>query len=70
VATYTVQDTREIQTMTPGGGTKRMYRVWLQTENGATGSVDVPADKWNAEDLRRILEEKADELDLAFAIGG
>lgn len=68
--TYTVQDTREITTMTPGGGTRRLYRVWLVTDLGATGSIDVPADKWNAEDLKGILEEKADELDLAFNVGG
>jgi len=67
---YIVQDTREIVNMTPGGGTRRLYRVWIQTELGATGSIDVPADKWNAQDLPGILEEKATELDLAFAIGG
>ncbi len=67
---YTVQDTREIQTMTPGGGTRRLYRVWIQTELGATGSIDVPSDKWNNTDLPGILEEKATELDLAFVIGG
>lgn len=68
--TYMVQDTREIVEMTPGGGTRRLYRVWLQTENGATGSVDVPSAQWNSEDLPQILEDKATELDLAFAIGG
>ena len=67
---YTVQDTREIVNMTPGGGTRRLYRVWIQTELGATGSIDVPSDKWNSTDLPGILEEKATELDLAFEIGG
>lgn len=67
---YVVQDTREITIMTPGGGTRRSYRVWLQTDLGATGSVDVPLEKWNKQDLPKILEEKAEELDLAFSVGG
>lgn len=67
---YTVQDTREITQMTPGGGTRRTYRVWLVTDLGAAGQIDVPAEKWNKEDLPGILEAKADELDLAFLISG
>lgn len=64
--TYKVNDTREVSTLTPAGTERKMYRVWLSTDNGATGSVDVPADKWNADDLPAILEAKAAALDLAF----
>lgn len=65
---YKVTDTREMSTMTPAGSVQRIYRVWLVTGNGSSGTVDVPPDKWNSEDLTEILEAKAAELDLAFAI--
>lgn len=64
--TYKVTDTREVSTLTPAGTERKMFRVWLVTTNGATGSIDVPADKWNADDLPGILEAKAAALDLAF----
>jgi len=67
---YKVTDTREVSTLTPAGTEKRMFRVWLVTANGATGSLDVPADKWNANDLPAILERKAADLDLAFSLTG
>lgn len=65
---YKVTDTREMSTMTPAGSVQRVYRVWLVTGNGSSGTVDVSPDKWNSEDLTEILEAKAAELDLAFAI--
>ncbi len=67
---YSVTDTREVSTLTPAGTEKKAFRVWLTTGNGATGSVDVPADKWNAADLPGILEAKAAALDLAFSLVG
>jgi len=65
---FKVTDTREMSQMTPAGSVVKVYRVWLVTQNGSTGTVDVPVDKWNSEDLTAILEAKAAELDLAFAI--
>jgi len=65
---FKVTDTREISQMTPAGSVAKVYRVWLVTQNGSTGTVDVPVDKWNSEDLTEILKEKAAELDLAFAV--
>lgn len=65
---YTVTDTRETKAMTQAGSTRVMYRVWIVTDRGATGSVDVPADKWNVGTLRAILDGKAEELDLAFSL--
>jgi len=65
---YKVTDTREMSRMTPAGSTVQTYRVWLVTDNGSSGTVDVPLDKWNKDDLAAILEAKAKELDLAFAI--
>lgn len=65
---YRVTDTREMSTMTPAGSVVQTYRVWLVTDRGATGTVDVPKDKWNKEALPSILEAKAVELDLAFAV--
>jgi len=54
--------------MTQGGSEKIVFRVWLATDNGASGTVDVPKDKWNKDELPTILEAKADELDLAFSV--
>lgn len=65
---FKVTDTREMSQMTPAGSVVKVYRVWLVTGNGSTGTVDVPADKWNSKDLTAILKKKAAELDLAFAV--
>jgi hypothetical protein len=65
---YRVTDTREITTMTQGGGQATLYRVWLITERGASGTIDVPLRNWNKDDLPAILNEKALALDLAFSI--
>lgn len=67
---YKVTDTREVSTITPAGTQRKVYRVWLRTERGATGSVEVETADWTAEKLPSILEAKAAELDLAFALGG
>jgi len=68
VAKYVVSDTREVSTLTPVGTERKFYRVWITTENGATGSIDVPLSDWNAEALPGILEDKAAELDLAYRL--
>jgi len=52
------------------GTERKYYRVWIRTEHGASGSVDVGATQWNAETLPGILEEKAAALDLAFSLTG
>ena len=67
---YTVTDTRQIDRMTPGGGTVSVYKVWLMTSRGATGSIEVPADKWNTDDLKPLLEAAAAQLDLAYNVSG
>ena len=70
MATYKVVDTREVSTLSPTGNEVKFYRVWLRTEHGASGSVDVGETQWNAETLPGILEEKAAALDLAFSLTG
>lgn len=65
---YTVTDTREVSTLTQAGTERKSYRVWLQTERGSSGSVDIPADKWTPESVKEILQAKATDLDLAFAL--
>jgi len=54
--------------MTQAGSVVQTYRVWLVTDKGSSGTVDVPLDKWNKDDLPGILAAKAEELDLAFAV--
>ncbi len=68
--TYRVTDTKETTTMTQAGSTVTLYRVWLVTDLGSTGTVDVSKDDWKAEKLGAILEAKAEELDLAFTVAG
>lgn len=65
---YRVTDTKETTTMTQAGSTVAMYRVWLVTDRGATGQVDVPKASWSKEKLGPILDAKAEELDLAFVL--
>ena len=67
---YKVTDTQEISQMTRAGSEVKVNRVWLVTDHGSSGYVDVPLDKWNKDDLPGILQAKADELDLAFVIAG
>ena len=66
--TYTVVDTRQVQRLTPAGSMKQVYRVWIETERGATGAVDVGPDKWNKETLPGLLTEFAEKLDMAFEV--
>jgi len=67
---YKVSDTREVSTLTQTGTERKFYRVWLITDNGATGSVDIPEKEWTPEAVPGILEEKAAKLDLAFSLTG
>jgi len=65
---YKVTDTKEISQMSPAGTMLKLYRVWLVTDHGATGTVEVEPGKWNEDDLPAILADKAAELDLAFEL--
>lgn len=65
---YKVTDTREMSKMSQAGSVVQTYRVWLVTDKGSSGTVDVPKDKWYKEYLPNILDAKAAELDLAFAV--
>jgi len=65
---FKVTDTKEISRMSPAGTMLKLYRVWLVTDRGATGTVDVEEPKWNKDNLPSILADKAAELDLAFEL--
>jgi len=65
---FRVTATREISTLNDANAMMSVYRVSLVTESGATGTVDVPKAQWKPETVARILAEKAEELDLAFAL--
>lgn len=54
------------QRMRPDGGTNEVYIAWLETERGATGSVEVPARVWEGDKLQGYLEAEASKLDRAF----
>lgn len=65
---YKVTDTREVSVMSPAGNRQVSYRVWITTDKGSSGSVDVLKEEWEAGALRAILDEKAEQLDLAFSL--
>ena len=65
---YKVIESRQIQKLGPTGAGVSEYRVWIQTERGSTGSVDVSLADWKADRLREILLMFAGELDLAFTL--
>lgn len=65
---YTVVESRQIQSLSPTGASREAYRVWLRTEKGATGSIDVEPEDWTAEKLKPVLDQFAERLDLAFSI--
>lgn len=65
---YQVTDTREISSMTQAGSERIFNRVWIQTDRGSTGHVDVDPGDWNPPALKIILEAKAKDLDLAFGL--
>ena len=66
--TYEITDTQEVQSITQAGTPKRVYRVWIVTENGSRGSVEIKPSNWETDKLKAILDAKAAELDLAFTI--
>jgi len=67
---YKVTDTQRITTMTPAGSVVMFYRVWIVTDRGATGQVDVSTDEWTGEALAKILKAESEKLDLAFHLKG
>ncbi len=64
--TFKVTDTRQVDTLTQAGNTVTVFRVWIQTDRGATGTLDVAKEDWTTEKLPTLLATKAQELDLAF----
>jgi hypothetical protein len=66
--TYHITDTRQVDSLTQAGNTVTVYRVWLVTDRGATGTVDVNKSDWSAEKLAAILASRAAELDLAYTV--
>jgi len=52
----------------PTGQTVEVYVVWVETANGVTGQIEVPASQWNKENLETILAEERDRLDLPFTL--
>ena len=65
---YKVIESRQIQRLVPTGSSVSVYRVWIQTEHGSTGSLDVEQADWTAEKLPGLLVTFAAKLDLAFTL--
>lgn len=63
---YKVEGSKQVQEMNRAGGLTKRYRVWIVTDKGASGFLDVDAADWEADKLREKLDAFAKELDLAF----
>lgn len=66
--TFKITGTRKVQSTSPSGTPVEYYAVDIQTARGSTGTTEVPLTKWNADDLKALLEEFAESLDLAFTL--
>ena len=67
-AKYKVLESKQIQKLGPTGSSVAVYRVWIQTDRGSTGAVDIDAGDWTADKLKEILGNFAADLDLAFTL--
>ena len=66
--TYTVTATEQQERFGANGKPKTIYVVYLTTDRGVSGSLEVSKADWNAETLPGLLQAKADELDLAMVL--
>jgi hypothetical protein len=66
---YTVTETQEITLLGQNGQPRKVKRVFILTERGTPGSVDIDDANWNPETIKELLAAKAEELDLAFNLG-
>lgn len=66
---YQVTDSKQNEVLSPGGGVRSVHKVWIKTDRGASGSIDVEPEDWNKDALGKILSDFADKLDLPFTLG-
>jgi hypothetical protein len=63
---YKVTETQEITLLGQNGQPRKVKRVYIITDRGTPGSVDIDDADWNPETIKGLLAAKAEELDLAF----
>lgn len=54
----------------PTGGRRVIYVVWLETERGSTGSIEIDSDDFHSDRLKILLEAEAADLDRPFTVSG
>lgn len=54
----------------PTGGRQVVYVVWIETERGSTGSIEIDADDFHSDRLKTLLEAEAIDLDRPFLVSG
>ena len=67
---YTVTGTTQREKLGQDGKIRQVYIVYLETDLGVTGEVEVNKADWTEEKLSGILEKAANDLDLAFRLAG
>lgn len=66
MANFKVTAASRQQRMRRDGGATTVYIAWLETVQGATGSVEVPVKIWEGPNLREFLQAEATKMDRAF----
>jgi len=66
--TYEVTHTDERQSFGPNNQPKMVYVVYITTDRGVSGTLEVSKADWDTEKLRELLQARADELDLALTL--
>ena len=67
---YTVTGTTQREKLGQDNRIQQVYIVYLETDLGVTGDVEVAKADWTEEKLPGILEKAANDLDLAFRLAG
>lgn len=52
--------------LSPNGRVSIVYRVWIETDKGANGAVELTEVQYKSDDLKSILAQEAADLDRAF----
>ena len=65
---FEVEATQKQSRMLPDGSNTQVYIVWLKTQRGAKGQVEISKAVWQSDGLEQALEEEAEDLDKAFEL--
>ena len=65
---YKVTDVIQQDRYSPAGRLVTFYRVSIETDLGARGSIRIPAAEYSKETLGKVLEDLRDTLNLPYEV--